>query len=80
MADLAPPKSERPLIIEGRWPAAMSLTEASHYLGISASMGKKLLDKIPAFTYTERGDRYWRKIDLDAYLEDRMKYAVKPKS
>lgn len=52
-----------------RWPAAMRLPTAAEYLDISPTQFRKLAEKdLPAIQHTERGDRYWLREDLDAYL------------
>lgn len=64
--------AEQPIMVDARWPAAMSLRVACRYLGVGETLGRQVLNKIQAFTYSERGERYWRREDLDAYLRERI--------
>jgi hypothetical protein len=61
----------------------MNFTTAIEYLGVGETTGRKILDNIPSFQHftgdperDSRGNRYWRRSTIDAYLEDREKVAV----
>lgn len=58
-----------------RWPALMRRSTAAAYLDVSGSQFEKL--KIPAVQLTDRGDRYWTREDLNAYIEERRKARVR---
>ena len=58
-----------------RWPASMRAVTAAEYLDLGTDAFRAL--NIPCIQHTERGDRYWLKEDLDAYLEQRRRASVK---
>ena len=60
------------------WPASMSRPIAASYLGVSPTTFDKIVNtyKVPSFQHFERGDRYYLRTDLDAYLTERRKKAV----
>lgn len=58
-----------------RWPMLMRKSTAASYLDVSATQFDRL--GIPALQLTERGDRYWAKEDLDAYIEERRQARVR---
>jgi len=60
------------------WPGSMNRKTASAYLDVAPATFDKIVNtyKIPAIQHFERGDRYYLKSDLDAYLEDRRKSRV----
>jgi hypothetical protein len=58
-----------------RWPASMRLATAAAYLDVSVTQFNRL--GIPAMQLTERGDRYWAREDLDAFIEERRKARVR---
>ncbi len=61
-----------------RWPAAMRAKTAAEYLDVSVPQFRTVADReIPAIQYASpRGDRYWLREDLDAYLERKRRSAV----
>lgn len=58
-----------------RWPALMRRSTAAAYLDVCPTMFDKLT--IPAVKLTERGDRYWAREDLDAWIEDKRQARVR---
>ena len=70
-------KSGRPVLVENlpmpeRWPASMRAMTAADYLDISFTKFRQIADReVPAIQFSDRGDRYWLREDLDAYLDRR---------
>lgn len=60
------------------WPASMPRSTAASYLGVAPTTFDKIVDtyKVPSFQHFERGDRYYLRADLDAYLAERRRKAV----
>ena len=50
-------------------PVVMRVETAARYCDMSVSTFRKL--KIPAVTANERGERMWRRVDIDEYWETR---------
>ncbi|MDE2102996.1 MAG: hypothetical protein KGL39_37475 [Patescibacteria group bacterium] len=60
-----------------RWPAAMRGATAAAYLDMSITAFREIANReLPAIQHDARGDRYWLKEDLDAYLEARRRAEV----
>jgi hypothetical protein len=62
-----------PIVILKDWPAALGRTEASAYLGVSASHFRELCqtypDKLRPLNYLPKGDAKWLRSELDSFLE-----------
>lgn len=62
-----------------RWPRAMSLRTLADYLDVSVSSARRIVDSgaIPAIQFDARGNRYYLRDDVDAYLDRRRTEPVK---
>ena len=65
-----------------RWPAAMRRPTAAEYMDLSPAHFDKVAKAhgLPSFQYTERGDRYYLREDLDAMIEAARKSPVGPRA